>query len=203
MIVRAAVMDELVMRSIREDGVTQVLNLAAGFDARPWRLDLPRDLRWIDVDHPAMLDEKAAALSKEPTRCAYEAVRLDLADRDARRLLFTRLAADGRRTLVISEGLLVDLASPGLLKMMRRSRGKAVEAGNAPFRFGPEDHTAFFVPSGWKEREWRPMVEEGIRLRRIFAGARLWMFVGRFFPARKREEFRRSSGVALLERLSG
>src|SRR5262245_33521019 len=51
MIVRTAVMDEVIMRAVREEGVLQVVNLAAGLDARPWRLDLPRELQWVDVDH--------------------------------------------------------------------------------------------------------------------------------------------------------
>ncbi len=56
MIVRTAVMDEIILRAIARDGVQAVVNLAAGLDARPFRLELPRTLRWIDVDLPAMQD---------------------------------------------------------------------------------------------------------------------------------------------------
>src|SRR5438045_9748647 len=45
MIVRTAVMDEIVMRLVKEAGVDTALNLAAGLDARPYRLDLPSHLR--------------------------------------------------------------------------------------------------------------------------------------------------------------
>jgi hypothetical protein len=41
MVVRTAVMDEIVLRCVRQ-GAATVLNLAAGLDARPYRLDLPR-----------------------------------------------------------------------------------------------------------------------------------------------------------------
>src|SRR4029450_826093 len=41
MVVRTAVMDEIILRSIEQDGVLGVLSLAAGLDARPWRLPLP------------------------------------------------------------------------------------------------------------------------------------------------------------------
>ncbi len=225
MVVRTKVIDEVLLRCIADERITQVLNLAAGLDARPWRLELPASLRWVDVDHAVMLDEKTAELRDEPLHCDYEAVRLDLADRDARRTLFARLAAGGHRTLVITEGLLVyldaaavrdladdlaaargfdlwlmDLASPALLKLMERSWGSAVAKGDAPFKFGPPEHTAFFARHGWREREWHSMVENGLRLDRIFPFARIWMLVGRFFSARKREEFRRFSGMALLER---
>src|SRR5256886_13643386 len=38
MIVRTAVMDELIMRTISRDGADAVINLAAGLDTRPYRL---------------------------------------------------------------------------------------------------------------------------------------------------------------------
>src|ERR1051325_5307588 len=50
MITRTAVFDEIIMGAVRGKGVDLVLNLAAGLDARPWRLDLPPRLRWVDVD---------------------------------------------------------------------------------------------------------------------------------------------------------
>ena len=49
MIVRTAVMDEIILRVIQHDGVDTVLNLAAGLDARPYRLPLPSELRWFDA----------------------------------------------------------------------------------------------------------------------------------------------------------
>jgi methyltransferase (TIGR00027 family) len=57
MIVRTAVMDEIVLRLA--GSIDVVLNLAAGLDARPYRLALPPSLRWIDVDYPATLEYKA------------------------------------------------------------------------------------------------------------------------------------------------
>ena len=50
MVVRTAVMDEIVMRCVQQ-GAATVLNLAAGLDARPYRLRLPPSLRWIHVKH--------------------------------------------------------------------------------------------------------------------------------------------------------
>ena len=109
MIVRTAVMDEILMRVISADRIDCVLNLAAGLDARPWRLSLPSLLKWVDVDHPEMIDYKLGAMVEEKPVCHYEAVRLDLADRPARSALFGRLGAASSRVLVITEGLLVYL----------------------------------------------------------------------------------------------
>ncbi|MDE3054711.1 MAG: class I SAM-dependent methyltransferase, partial [Gemmatimonadota bacterium] len=162
MIVRTALFDELIADAVTRRGVDTVVNLAAGLDARPWRMDLPAALHWVDVDLPDILGHKTEALRGEAPRCRYEAVAADLTDDAARRALFARLGAGTARALVVSEGLLVylaeaqvgaladdlhgqapfawwliDLASPRLLKMMERTWGKGVARGNAPFRFGP------------------------------------------------------------------
>src|SRR5437016_12277694 len=50
MIVRTAVMDELILRAVEGDGGDTVLNLAAGLDARADRLPLPPALRRLYVD---------------------------------------------------------------------------------------------------------------------------------------------------------
>src|SRR5262249_39141388 len=58
MVVRTVVLDEMVCRLVAR-GVDTVLNLAAGLDTRPWRLELPSSLRWIDADLPDILEYKA------------------------------------------------------------------------------------------------------------------------------------------------
>jgi methyltransferase (TIGR00027 family) len=224
MIVRTAVMDEIIQRVVRE-GADCVLNLAAGLDARPWRLKLPASLMWVDVDLPEMIDLKLDTLAGERTACGYEGVRLDLSRREERRSLFRRLGSQHHAVLVVSEGLLVylspeavteladdlhgeahfrwwlmDLASPGLLRMLEKRIGSTVRAGNAPFRFGPAEGTDYFRGSGWVESEWRSQFHEGLRLKRSFPMARFWNFLARFYPRKKREEFQRFSGIALLER---
>ncbi len=225
MIVRTAVMDELILRAVREHGVDTVLNLAAGLDARPYRLPLPSSLRWVEADFADMLDYKEGQLDGQRPRCRLELARVDLTDEAARRALFQRVGGSAREVLVISEGLLIyltpeqvaglardlhaqpafrwwliDLASPGLLKIMERTWGPTLRAGNAPFLFAPAEGTGFFRPHGWEEAEFRSSFEESIRLNRTFRMARFWRFVGRFFPRKKQEEMRRFSGIVLLSR---
>ena len=53
LVVRTVVMDDIVQRCVAQ-GVRTVLNLAAGLDARPYRLPLPADLRWLHVDMPVI-----------------------------------------------------------------------------------------------------------------------------------------------------
>lgn len=227
MIVRTAVMDEIILRAVNRDGVRTVANLASGLDTRPWRLDLPMKLTWLDVDLPEIQQYKRDALQGEQPQCQLEWVPADLADAAARRAVTARIAAIPGPALVVTEGLLIylereqvmalatdlaaapnlrwwllDIASPGLLKMMGRTWGKGVSQ-TAPFKFAPVEGTAFFEPAGWKEFEYRAMFEESLRLKRTMRLARFWQVVGRVmtvFNPRKREEFKRFSGIVLMER---
>ena len=228
MIVRTAVMDEIVMRLVKEQGVDTVLNLAAGLDARAYRLDLPSQLHWIDVDLEGILSYKEAALAGETPRCRVEFVRADMTDQAARRALFQRVGARAKRALVISEGLLVyltpedvtalaqdlsaqpalrwwliDLGSPALLQFLSRTWGNQLRSGNAPMRFAPEEGTAFFAPSGWREAEYRAMLDEAVRLKRAPKMAWLWRLLGLFASKKRREQFKRFSGVVLLQNDKG
>ena len=94
---------------------------------------------------------------------------------------------------------LIDLASPRLLEILERSWGRKLEQGNAPFRFGPAEGTAFFAPYGWREAEFRSTWDESRRLDRMMPGAWLWNLLSKFQSARKREAGRRMSGIVLLE----
>ena len=65
MIVRTAVFDEMILAAIARDRLTQVVNLAAGLDARPWRLALPPTLRWVDVDFADVLEYRTTVIGDE------------------------------------------------------------------------------------------------------------------------------------------
>jgi methyltransferase (TIGR00027 family) len=223
MIVRTHVMDELILRAVKNDGVDAVLNLASGLDVRPYRLDLPATLRWIDANLPDILSYKEKHMAAEKPRCKVEFVRVDLTN-DAARVEFLRqVGASASRVLVVTEGLLVylppeqvarlatdlsaqpsfrwwliDLASPDLLKRLNRTWGKALQ--KSPLIFGPPEGTQFFEPYGWREKEYRPMFDESIRLNRTMPFARVFRWMGKFYPKKTQERFQRMSGIVLLER---
>lgn len=222
MIVRTAVMDEIVARCVRE-GAKTVLNLAAGLDARPYRMDLPADLRWIHVDMPEMLAYFREQMAGETARCQLEFVAADLREADVRRALFADAAKAGP-VLVITEGLLVylkpedvsalatdlhdiakarwwlsDLASPLLLKYLEKQWMSRLKDGNAPFLFAPRESTAFFDAYGWREIEFRSSWTESFRLKRTMRGARFFKLLSYLQPARKREAGKRMSGIFLLK----
>lgn len=225
MIVRTAVFDEIILDRVRNGGCDAVLNLAAGLDARAWRMNLPSSLRWIDVDLPEILTYKTEMLKGDTPVCQYEAIHVDLTDEARRQALFTQIGAQSSRVLVVTEGLLVyltpdqvgslardlhapasfrwwliDLASPRLLAMMQKMWGKNLNAGKAPFQFAPAEGTQFFDKLGWEETEFRSSTEEAQRLNREMSMMWLWRFLGKMRSAAVQQEFRRMSGMVLLKR---
>lgn len=190
---RTVLFDELLRGELAPAaGTDLVVNLAAGLDARPYRMDLPAGLRWVEVDLPTILDYKEEVLARETPRCRLERVRLDLSDLEARRALFARLGTESRRAVVISEGLLIylepeqvaalagDLAAPpscqrwlvdivsrGLLKRMKKALGAQLQAAQAPFHFGPAEGPDFFRPHGWQPVAVSPLLTAAKRFRRL------------------------------------
>lgn len=223
MIVRTAVMDELIEDCVRQ-GARTVLNLAAGLDARPYRMKLPASLRWFHVDLPDMIDYVKEHMTGETPVCALEYVAADMTDSAARRSVFTRAAEQGP-VLVVTEGLLIyltreqvgglaeelhdasgaqwwisDLASPMLEKFMKRGWSRKLTEGNAPMQFFPPEGTAFFEPHGWTEGAFRSTWDESLRLKRTMKGAWFWGLIGRLQSKERREAGRRMSGIILLRR---
>ena len=225
LIVRTAVLDEIIRARVSGGGVDLVVNLAAGLDTRPWRLDLPRELRWVDVDFAAQLEYKASVIGGEAPRCRYEAIPADLTDVATREALFARLGREASRALVITEGLLVylereqvealgralhavpsfrwwlaDLSSTRLLKMLQRQWGAVLGAGNAPMKFGVDDAVGFFAPLGWRIIEERSAMTEARRLRREMKMGWLTRLMIRLTPKEKRTVIDRLSRFLVMER---
>jgi methyltransferase (TIGR00027 family) len=182
--------DQIIREQVKQ-GADMVINLAAGLDTRPYRMELPAALKWIEVDLPAMIDYKEEVLAGEKPRCALERVRLDLADVAARRQLFQRLGSSAKKVLILTEGLLIyltrdentalaqdlaaqpnfrewaiDLCSPGLLKMLQQNLG-ALEKAGSPLKFGPEEGPDFFTASGWKPVEVYSMLKTAAGIKRL------------------------------------
>jgi methyltransferase (TIGR00027 family) len=219
---RTAVFDELVMQKVRHEGPDLVVNLAAGLDARAWRLDLPDHLRWIDVDLPDILSYKADLMRTERPACVYETEAADL----THSLDLVRLFASfgrAQRIIVVAEGVLMylkpeqvselatnlfrqgaiawwitDLIGPRALAMMQRYWGTVLQG--ARLQFAPADPAGFFDQYGWRENEFRSSQDEARRLGRAPDPTLLSRIVLGLAPARFREEIRRLAGCVVLER---
>ena len=218
-VTRTYLFDHFITQELQR-GVDLVLNLAAGLDARPYRMKLPASLQWIEVDLPGILAYKEEILAGEKPACALERIRLDLADVNARRALFAGLNQRAKKILVLVEGLLIylsaeevaalakdlasgasfqrwlmDLCSPGLLKMMQKTTGKRLSEIGAPFKFAPAQGPEFFSPHGWEPMEVKGILKAAAQFKRpplllrLFAllpekkgpaGNRPWSGVGLF-----------------------
>jgi methyltransferase (TIGR00027 family) len=224
--IRTRIIDDYIKSAI-EQGIDTILNLGAGLDTRPYRIDLPPSLLWIEADYPAMIEFKEARLANEKPRCGLERVKVDLSVAAERRQMLGAVNARAKQLLVLTEGVItyldpvevgaladdlrtlnhlvywiVDYFSPDLVKFRERS-GMQRKLQNAPFKFHPPDWFGFFALHGWRPKETRYIPEEAERLHRRIPLPPLGKIIfpiRMFFASKKRREaMRKFSGYVLLE----
>jgi methyltransferase (TIGR00027 family) len=167
-----------------EAGPRQCVILAAGMDARAYRLAWPAGMRVFEVDRAEVLASKSQALAGSEPRCARIAVGADLRDPWADALVtsgFDRAA----RTLWLVEGLLqyipesavtsifatIDsLSAPGsiaLYDVVGRTMLEApfmkptlemMENHGAPWIFGSDEPGSLVERHGWKASPTEPAI---------------------------------------------
>src|SRR6478752_2075038 len=114
-----APLDHLICYAVKANSKHAILNLAAGFDTRPYRLALPEGLRWVEADLPELIAEKEQLLADEKPRCRLERVAVDLADASARAAFLERYTEGAHRVAVISEGLVIYLEPSAVAELGR------------------------------------------------------------------------------------
>ena len=188
LVARTKLIDEAIAEAIAA-GCDRVLNLAAGLDTRPYRLDLPPNLIWIEADLPPLLAEKSELLADQTPRCRLTRTAVDLIDPVARGAFLDEALDGASKALVLTEGLLmyledrdvvglseaikrpevawwmVNFTGPQLKKTMN-SRIAGMRQ-NAPFKFAPENGVAFFEELGWRTLEVQSLLAAAHRFRRL------------------------------------
>ena len=224
--VRTVVIDDYIEEAITR-GVQTIVNLGAGLDTRPYRMDLSPALEWIEVDYPDVIAFKEERLRGQTPRCRLERLGIDLSQAGERRALFERLGASGKRLLVLTEGVvpylelqqaadlaadllrlrnvdgwIVDYVSPES-QNYRRKAGVERHLQRSPFKFEPADWFGFFAERGWRARETRYLPEIGERLGRpapLPLAVRLLIKLSRLLkPGAGNTALGRFSGYVLLE----
>ena len=220
MITRTWLGDQFINQQVQQ-GVDTVINLAAGLDARPYRMQLPPSLKWIEVDLPEILAYKEEILRNEKPVCSLERIRLDLSNATARRELFSELGGRCKKALIITEGLLIyltsddvaglakdlsvppsfqswilDIASPGLLRMLAKRMAKQLNEA-APFKFAPPEGPDFFIPYGWKPVDVRSLLKTAAKLKRLSLLFRLFALLPETEKSRRDRPW---SGMCLLNK---
>ncbi len=172
-VARTYLFDKLILNHIKNN-FTLILNLASGLDARPFRLDLPKELCWIDVDLPEMNTYINEKMTAQKPRCNQERISIDLSNREERLVLFDNINQRNKKTLILAEGLVgylkddevgalafdlshfknfrhwaLDLMSPGILPLINEEMGTLLEDARTPLIFGPSEGEDFFQLFGW------------------------------------------------------
>ncbi len=188
LVARTKIIDDAIAEAIA-DGCDRVLNLAAGLDTRPYRLDLPSDFRWVEADLPKLLAEKTQLLADQVPRCRLTRAAVDLSDAQARDAFLNDALDGASKALVLTEGLLMylddrdvaalseaikrpqvawwmlDFAAPGLKKLMNKKMAGMLH--NAPFKFAPENGLAYFEDLGWRTVEAESLFVAAHRFHRL------------------------------------
>lgn len=217
LVARTKIIDDVIAEAIAA-GCDRVLNLAAGLDARPYRLDLPADFTWVEADLPQLLAEKAQLLADQTPRCRLTRTAVDLADPRARGAFFKDALNGATKALVLTEGLLMyledrdvvalseaikqpgvawwmfDFGGPHLKKMMNKKMAGIL--ANAPFKFAPANGLAYFEDLGWHTVEVESLLAAARRFHRLPMSMRPAAWLPQ--PDPRRPGSRPWSAVALL-----
>ena len=145
---------------------------------------------------------------------------MDLSNVSARRELFGQLGDKANKVLIITEGFIIyltpeevgllaqdlahprsfqswilDLASPGLLRMLQKNMGAQLSQAGSALQFGPSEGPEFFARYGWKTAAVRSLLKTAARLKRL----PLWMRMLAILPESAGSQGSRPwSGVCLF-----
>ena len=228
MALRTWIIDRYIAEQVA-DGCDGFINLGAGLDTRPYRLDLPKNFQWIEVDFQHVVDYKNDALKDDAPVCRLQRIACDLSDDAARGALLAELNSLGRHLCVLTEGVvpyltndavtalardlhhqghithwITDYFSPFFQRMSKRGRIKKRLAQNAPFRFDPgskpDDWSSFFARTGWEIEEMRFSGDEGAKIGRGLPAGWLGRLLMPLASEAKLRPFKRLNGFALLKK---
>ncbi len=228
MSLRTYIIDSYILEAIAS-GVDCVVNLGAGLDTRPYRLDLKPGFLWIEVDFANIIDFKNETLANDRPVCRLERIACDLSQDAARMALLADLNKRGHNILVLTEGVIPYLTNESVAALAKNlseqdhirhwitdyfspfflglaARGAIVKQlqKNAPFRFNPgtdpDDWPRFFASHGWQIDDMRFIGEEGRKLGRDLPANWLMRMMMRFASEERLRPYRRMNGYALLKK---
>jgi methyltransferase (TIGR00027 family) len=221
MTTRTTGIDRLINVAI-ERGIDTVINLGAGLDTRPYRMPLPVNLHWVEVDFPHMIEYKSRLLQNDKPACHLQRMATDLRNNEERKAIFARLGAGTKRALIITEGVVGYLtneqgaqlskdifAVPSFhywimdyhsrLRSRRRNRIFGKMLAKAPLQFDVVDPIGFFTSHGWKVQGKIQILDEGDRIGRKMPALKFpYNILISLFPQKAREMGNKSYGYVLF-----
>lgn len=222
-VIRTYIIDQMI-RDLISKGVTTFLNLGAGLDSRPYRMNLGADIHWIEVDFPHIIEHKRVKLETFSPSCKLETIGLDLSNRALRQSLLEELAQKHPQIAVLTEGVLpyltpeqVSELSEDLIRhssfhywiceyISKKSyrylkdpkRMNALK--NAPFQFYPDDWMGFFEQRGWNLKQSQFYTEISEKLGRPTPMPKIFKLLEFALGKKWAAPFKRMSGFLLWER---
>jgi methyltransferase (TIGR00027 family) len=176
--IRTRFFDEMLLHAVRAGRVRQVVLLAAGLDARAFRLPWPLGTHLYELDQPAVLEAKAATLARieaEPV-CSRHTLGVDLTRTEWVEGLRAAGYEPGAPSAWLAEGLLMYLDVPAVSQLLQTVAGLAtpgswlgadmfntvvltapllrplvdlMSAQGAPWHFATDDPAAVLGNAGW------------------------------------------------------
>lgn len=214
---RTVAIDRLVQIAVSE-GVNTVINLGAGFDTRPYRLNLPALLHWIEVGLPEVIAYKEGALQAHKPVCQLTRLTADISNDKEREDLFASLGQKTRNALVITEGLIPFLTTDDVSKLSRSilnipsfrywiqdyRRGSLPKnnnaAANQSLNFSVANPLYFFKQHGWRVQENILMTDEANRIDRRIPFVFPWSLLAYLAPKRSKQAANQKYGYVLLSK---
>ena len=80
--VRARYTEELIKKLTTENNITQIVNAAAGLDTYAWRINLPNNIKYFEIDYQDILQWKIDQLKDEKLKLNMKPVFADLSSDD-------------------------------------------------------------------------------------------------------------------------
>lgn len=188
-VVRTRFFDDFLASALRETGARQVVLLAAGMDARAFRMDWPPGVRLYELDFPEVLAIKEALLIGLEARsgCERHAIEADLGESSWSRALLEAGYDPGEPSVWLAEGFLFYMEAASVHALLE-DVGKLAAPDSrlgadvinrdlflappawplietfawlgAPLRFGTNDPEALLAGHGWTARATQPGEKE-------------------------------------------
>jgi methyltransferase (TIGR00027 family) len=220
---RTVIIDRFIEKLIKE-GVDAVINLGAGLDTRPYRMNLPEDLEWVEVDYQNIIAHKNKLLAAEKPKCRLSRNVVDLSNSKDRVEFFKNVVPNAKKVLIITEGVIPYLSfeqvtelSKDLLAQTRfqfwiteyfhkkvyrylKNTVRDLKMKNAPFRFYPDDWIGFFRNLGWTEMEFGFSGDIGVEFNRKPPMPKIAQLLYAFLPKRIKEEGRKMAGYVIFKK---
>jgi methyltransferase (TIGR00027 family) len=222
-VLRTWIIDRFIDQLLAE-GVDTILNLGAGLDSRPYRMNLPPSLRWIEVDFPRIIKLKEERLKNDRPNCKLERFPLDLSQKTDRIKIFLDAAHDSKKTAILTEGVIpylsneevatlanelhsqipfeywiVDYFSPKLMSVIQKDLLKNWQLKNAPLRFLPENWEGFFSEHKWTPYQTQYLITESLKLGRALPIPFWESIFSHLIPAKKLDQIAKQLGYVILK----